>query len=302
MVEQTKESFGRLGAQRRAQRRSGLWFNAYHRLAKNKLSVVCTVLVLFLLFMSIFANFIAPYPYDEAHFKDPYIFPFKDARYILGTDSLGRDELSRLIYGGRVSLFVGIGAQLLALLIGLPLGLLAGLRGGKTDYVIGRAVDVFSSLPYLVTVILLVALLGPGLVNIFLAIGISAWVEPCRLIRGQVLSVKKSLPVRAAVSMGAGQGHIMRNHLLPNSIPPIIVATSLGIPAMIFAEAGLSFLGLGVRPPTPSWGLTVGESFQYARGYYYLALFPALMVAFTMLGFTLMGDGLRDALDPRMSD
>ena len=302
MVEQTKESFGRLGAQRRAQRRAGLWYDAYQRLSKNKLALACTGLVLGLLLMSIFADVIAPYPYDEAHFADGWLFPFQDARYPLGTDSLGRDMLSRLIYGGRVSLAVGIGAELLGLIIGLPLGLLAGLRGGRTDYVIGRAVDVFSSLPYMVVVILMIALLGPGLFNIFLAIGISSWVQSCRLIRGQVLSVKRSLPVRAAISMGAGQWHIMRSHLIPNAIPPVIVAVTLGIPEKIFAEAGLSFLGLGVRPPIPSWGLMVGESFQFARGYYHLVLFPALLVAFTMLGFTLMGDGLRDALDPRMSD
>jgi oligopeptide transport system permease protein len=302
MIEQSKESFGRLGAQRRAQRRAGFWFNAYRRLAKNKLALACTGLVLFLLLMSIFADIIAPYPYDEPHFDDGWLFPFQDARYILGTDSLGRDFLSRLIYGGRVSLLVGIGAQMLGLIIGLPLGLLAGLRGGRTDYIVGRAVDVFSSLPYIVTVILLIALLGPGLINIFIAIGISSWVEPCRLIRGQVLSLKKSLPVRAATSMGAGQWHIMSAHLVPNCIAPIIVAATLGIPDKIFAEAGLSFLGLGIRPPVPSWGLMVGESFEYARGYYHLVLFPALLVAFAMLGFTLMGDGLRDALDPRMND
>ena len=300
MVEQTKESFGRLGAQRRSQRRAGLWYDAYHRISKNKLALACTGLVFALLLMSIFADVIAPYPYDEPHFDDGWLFPFQNAKYPLGTDSLGRDILSRLIHGGRVSLAVGIGAELLGLIIGLPLGLLAGLRGGRIDYVIGRAVDVFSSLPYMVVVILMIALLGPGLLNIFLAIGISSWVQPCRLVRGQVLSVKKSLPVRAATSMGAGQWHIMRYHLIPNSIPPVIVAVTLGIPEKIFAEAGLSFLGLGVRPPIPSWGLMVGESFQFARGYYHLVLFPALLVAITMLGFTLMGDGLRDAL--RSSD
>jgi ABC-type dipeptide/oligopeptide/nickel transport system permease subunit len=169
------------------------------------------------------------------------------------------------------------------------------------DYSISRAIDVFSSLPYIVVVILLLALLGPGLINIFLAIGISSWVGPCRLIRGQVLSVKEAPYVRAAVSMGAKQRFTMARHLIPNSLAPIIVDSALGIPDKIFAEAGLSFLGLGVRPPLPSWGLMLGESFSFARGYYYMILFPAIMIGVTMLGFTLMGDGLRDALDPRMN-
>jgi ABC-type dipeptide/oligopeptide/nickel transport system permease subunit len=210
--------------------------------------------------------------------------------------------LSRLMYGGRVSLLVGVGAELISLVIGVPLGALAGLRGGTTDYVICRLIDIFSALPYIVVVILMLALLGPGLGNIFIAIGLAAWVAPCRLIRGQVLSVKETPYVRAAISMGASQRQLILRHLIPNSISPVIVAAALGIPTKIFAEAGLSFLGLGVRPPTPSWGLMLGESFQFARGYYYMVLFPGVLVALTMLGFTLMGDGLRDALDPRMGD
>lgn len=296
-----RESFGRLGARRRALRRSGTWADGVRRLRQNKLAVVATILVLCLLLMAVFANVLAPYPYDQPHFSDTWRFPFTSWKYPLGTDNLGRDMLSRLIYGGRISLLVGIGAQAVALAVGVPLGLLAAARGGKTDFVISRLVDVFSSLPYIVMAILMLALLGPGLLNIFLAIGISSWVDPCRLVRGQVLSVKETPYVRASVSMGARQRFVMLRHLIPNSLAPVIVASSLGIPDKIFAEAGLSFLGLGVRPPLPSWGLMLGESFQYARGYYFLILFPAVMIALTMLGFTLMGDGLRDALDPRMN-
>jgi ABC-type dipeptide/oligopeptide/nickel transport system permease subunit len=296
-----RASFGRLGAQRRTQRRGGTWVDAWRRLRKNKLAVAATILVIGLLLMAVFADVLAPYPYDQPHFSDTWRFPFTTWQYPLGTDNLGRDMLSRLIYGGRISLLVGIGAQAVALAVGVPLGLLAATRGGKTDFVITRLVDVFSSLPYIVMAILMLALLGPGLLNIFLAIGISSWVGPCRLVRGQVLSVKERPYVRAAVSMGARQRSVMLRHLIPNSIAPVIVDSALGIPDKIFAEAGLSFLGLGVRPPLPSWGLMLGESFQYARGYYYLILFPAVVIALTMLGFTLMGDGLRDALDPRMN-
>jgi ABC-type dipeptide/oligopeptide/nickel transport system permease subunit len=302
MTVESRVGFGRLGAERRAQRRTGVWYDAYRRLRKNKLALAATALTGALLFIALLAPVVAPYPYDQPHFGSTWIFPFTDSRFVLGTDGLGRDMLSRLIYGGRVSLAVGVGAELLCVLVGVPLGALAGLRGGKTDYAICRIIDLFSSLPYIVVVILMLALLGPGLVNIFIAIGLAAWVAPCRLMRGQVLSVKQTPYVRAAVSMGAGQRQLITRHLIPNSISPVIVAATLGIPTMIFAEAGLSFLGLGVRPPTPSWGLMLGESFQYARGYYYMVLFPAIMVALTMLGFTLMGDGLRDALDPRMND
>lgn len=296
-----RASFGRLGAQRRALRRGGTWVDAWRRLRKNKLAVVATILVVSILLMAVFADVLAPYPYDQPHFNDTWRFPFTTWTYPLGTDNLGRDMLSRLIYGGRISLLVGIGAQAVALAVGVPLGLLAATRGGKTDFVITRLVDVFSSLPYIVMAILMLALLGPGLMNIFLAIGISSWVGPCRLVRGQVLSVKEAPYVRASVSMGSRPRFVMLRHLIPNSIAPVIVDSALGIPDKIFAEAGLSFLGLGVRPPLPSWGLMLGESFQYARGYYYLILFPAVMIALTMLGFTLMGDGLRDALDPRMN-
>lgn len=302
MTVATRSSFGRLGAERRAQRRAGIWFDAYRRLRKNKLAVGATGLTTGLLLIALLAPVIAPYPYDQPHFGSSWVFPFRDPRFILGTDSLGRDMLSRLIYGGRVSLLVGVGAELISLVVGIPLGALAGLRGGTTDYVICRLIDIFSALPYIVVVILMLALLGPGLGNIFIAIGLAAWVAPCRLIRGQVLSVKETPYVRAAISMGASQRQLILRHLLPNSISPVIVGAALGIPGKIFAEAGLSFLGLGVRPPTPSWGLMLGESFQFARGYYYMVLFPGVMVALTMLGFTLMGDGLRDALDPRMGD
>jgi oligopeptide transport system permease protein len=302
VTELSRASFGRLGAERRAQRRAGIWLDAFRRLRKNKLSLAATGLTLALVLIALLAPVIAPYPYDQPHFGSSWVFPFTNAQFILGTDSLGRDMLTRLMYGGQVSLLVGVGAELISLIVGIPLGALAGLRGGNTDYVICRLIDIFSSLPYIVVVILMLALLGPGLGNIFVAIGLAAWVSPCRLIRGQVLSVKERPYVRAAISMGAGQRQLILRHLLPNCISPVIVGAALGIPEKIFAEAGLSFLGLGVRPPTPSWGLMLGESFQFARGYYYMVLFPAVMVALTMLGFTLMGDGLRDALDPRMGD
>lgn len=302
MAEITPDSFGRLGAQRRAQRRSGLWINAWRRFRKNKLAVVASLAVVALTLIAVFADVIAPYSYQKPHYGEEWLLPLENPKYLLGTDELGRDMLSRLIYGGRVSLMIGLAAQIVSVLVGVPLGVVAGARGGKVDYIISRAVDVFSSLPYMVVVLLMLALLGPGVDKILLAIGLSGWVRPCRLIRGQVLSIKESPYVRAAISMGASPRWIMLRHLLPNSMAPLIVDSALGVPEKMFAEAGLSFLGLGVRPPVPSWGMMLGVAQSYARGYYHMVLFPALLIAVAMLGFTLMGDGLRDALDPRMSE
>jgi len=295
-------SFGHLRAERRSQRRSGLWVDAYRRYRKNRLAIVATVTVIVLVLVAIFADVIAPYSYRQPHYGDEWLFPFENPKYLLGTDDQGRDLLSRLIYGGRVSLIVGIAAQLVALVVGVPLGVVAGLRGGRIDYLVSRAVDVFSSLPYMVVVLLTLALLGPGVDKILLAIGISAWVRPCRLIRGQILSVKETAYVRAATSMGASACWTISKHLIPNSLAVIIVDSALGIPEKMFAEAGLSFLGLGIRPPIPSWGMMLGVAQSYAQGYWHLVFFPALLIAVAMLGFTLMGDGLRDALDPRMGD
>jgi oligopeptide transport system permease protein len=185
--------------------------------------------------------------------------------------------------------------------IGLPMGALAGWRGGKTDFVIMRIVDVMSALPVLLLAFLIMLRMGASYWNVLLAISITSWIEICRLTRAQFLSLREKEFVEASRSVGAKTPRIIWSHLLPNSLAPIIVSVTLGIPRAIFAEAALSFLGVGINPPTPSWGQMIGrEGIANMTYFWHLALFPALMIALTMLGFTLVGDGLRDALDPKM--
>jgi ABC-type dipeptide/oligopeptide/nickel transport system permease subunit len=258
------------------------------------------VIVTILIVTAIFAPWLAPQPYDQQDFTQAWQMPSWE--HPMGTDGLGRDLFSRVIYGSQISLMVGFVVQLIVLGIGLPLGGMAGYYGGKIDHVVMRVVDVMSAFPQLLFIILITSVLGPGLFNIFLAIGVTGWVGICRLIRAQILSLKEKEFVEAARAMGARSGWILMKYLLPNALAPIIVSVTLGIPGAIFAEAGLSFLGIGIRPPFPSWGQMVGENAPYIRSYWHLSVFPAGMIALVMLGFTLVGDGLRDALDPRMRE
>jgi ABC-type dipeptide/oligopeptide/nickel transport system permease subunit len=220
----------------------------------------------------------------------------------MGTDSIGRDYFSRIIYGARISLIIGFVAQMISLLIGVPLGAIAGFLGGRADYMVMRLVDVMSVFPSLLFAILIMAWLGSGLTNVLFAIGVTGWVGVCRLVRAQFLSLRESDFVRSARSMGASNTRIIVRHMLPNALSPIIVGLAMGIPQAIFAEAGLSFLGLGINPPTPSWGQMVSSHLPNVIYYWHLALFPVFMIALIMLGFSLVGDGLRDALDPRMNE
>lgn len=277
---------------------TNLWRDAWQRLLRNKLAVAGMVVVLFFLFLAIFADLIAPYRYDKTDFAQTYQFP--SMAHPFGTSPLGQDMLSRLIYGARVSMLVGVGAQVIVLLIGVPLGAIAGFYGGKVDLYLMRFVDVMYAFPTLLFVILIMSALGPGLVNIFIALGLTGWVTLCRLTRGQLLSLREKEFVLAARSVGARSGRIILKHLLPNALTPIIIALTFGIPQAIFTEAALSFIGVGISPPTPSWGQMVGEYQSYLRSYWYLATFPSIAIGLTMLAFSFLGDGLRDALDPRM--
>lgn len=277
---------------------TNLWRDAWRRLLRNKLAVAGMVVVLFFLFLAVFADLIAPYRYDDADFAKTYQFP--NMEHPLGTSPLGQDMLSRLIYGARVSMLVGLGAQIIVLLIGVPLGAIAGYYGGRVDLYLMRFVDVMYAFPTLLFVILIMSALGPGMVNIFIALGLTGWVTLCRLTRGQLLSLREKEFVLAARAVGARSGRIITKHLLPNALTPIIIALTFGIPQAIFTEAALSFIGVGISPPTPSWGQMVGEYQKYLRSYWYLATFPSIAIGLTMLAFSFLGDGLRDALDPRM--
>ncbi len=278
----------------------GLWRDALRRYMKNKLSVAAGIIIIVISFMAVFAPWVSPSHYSEANFDAAWQFP--SWTHPMGTDSIGRDYFSRIVYGARISLIVGFVAQMISLLIGVPLGAIAGFKGGKADYIVMRLVDVMSVFPSLLFAILIMAWLGSGLSNVLFAIGVTGWVGVCRLVRAQFLSLRASDFVRAARSMGASNVHIIVRHMLPNALSPIIVGLAMGIPQAIFAEAGLSFLGLGINPPTPSWGQMVSSHLPNVIYYWHLALFPVFMIALVMLGFSLIGDGLRDALDPRMNE
>jgi len=285
-------------ALRRLRRQTGFWHDALRRLRRNSLAVAGALMAALILATALGADVLEPYRYDQVNFSHAYESP--DASHRLGTDALGRDLLSRLIYGARISMIVGLGSQVLVILIGVPIGALAGYYGGKVDLYLMRAVDVMYAFPTLLFVILIMSMLGPGLFNIFLAIGLTGWVTLCRLTRGQFLALREKEFIMGAQAAGATTRQIILRHLLPNALAPIIVTVTFGVPRAIFTEAALSFIGVGINPPLPSWGGMVGEYQQYLRSYWYMATFPAIAIGVTMLSFSFLGDGLRDALDPSM--
>lgn len=294
-------------------RRRSLYRDAVRRFFRNRLSIIGLTIVVALLIVAIFADdwFIAPllgrapqpliahYRYDEAFVGPTGAFP--DEEFWMGADLNGRDQWSRIVYGARVSLSIAILSQFFALLIGLPMGALAGWRGGKVDYVVMRIVDIMSALPVLLLAFLIMLRMGASYWNVLLALSLTTWIEICRLTRGQFLTLREKEFVEAARAVGSRTPRIVFGQILPNALAPIIVSVTLGIPRAIFAEASLSFLGVGINPPTPSWGQMIGrEGIANMTYFWHLALFPAIAIALTMLGFTLVGDGLRDALDPKM--
>jgi oligopeptide transport system permease protein len=281
-----------------AVRSTSLWRDAWRRLLRNRLAVAGGVVVILLCLIAIFADVLAPYPYTKTNFGRLNEAPTRD--YPLGTDQLGRDLLSRMIHGARISMIVGLGAQVVVVLIGVPIGAMSGFLGGRVDLVLTRFVDVMYAFPRLLFVILVMSMLGAGLTNIFIAIGLTGWVNIARQTRAQVLAIKEKEFVDGARALGAGAGRLLRRHILPNALTPIVVAVTFGIPEAIFTEAALSFIGVGINPPTPSWGQMVGEGQQYLRSYWHLCVFPSIAIAITMLSFTFLGDGVRDALDPKM--
>jgi len=279
-------------------RGSSLWRDGVRRLRRNRLAMAGGAVIIILVLIAIFADLLAPLPYTKTNFGRLNEAP--SHAYPLGTDQLGRDLLSRMIYGARVSMLVGLGAQLIIVAIGVPVGALSGFVGGRTDLALTRFIDVMYAFPRLLFVILVMSMLGAGLTNIFIAIGLTGWVGIARQTRAQVLSIKQKEYVEGARALGSRAGRLLFRHVLPNALTPIVVAVTFGIPEAIFTEAALSFIGVGINPPTPSWGQMVGEGQQYIRSYWHLCVFPSIAIAVTMLAFTFFGDGVRDALDPKM--
>jgi len=273
--------------------------DAIRRFRRNRLAVFGLVILVIFIFLAVFADVIAPYPYDSADFTIANELPFIDPSHILGADSIGRDYLTRLIYGARTSMLIGISVPLIAFGIGLPLGALSGYRGGAFDFVIQRLVDVMTAVPPLLMALFLLSVIGSGIGNLIFVLGITSWIEPTRLARAQFLAFRDREFVIAARSIGASELRIAITHVLTNAFPPLLISFSFAIPLAIFAEAGLSFFGLGITEPTASWGKMVGSGIgSTIRVYYHLALFPTILVALTMLSFSFVGDGLQEALDP----
>ncbi|MEL7561643.1 ABC transporter permease [Dehalogenimonas sp. 4OHTPN] len=283
-----------------------LWGDAWIRLRRNKLAVVGGIIIIIIALAAVLAPWITEY--DFAFQDYSAILQPPSAQHWFGTDELGRDVFARMIYGARTSLAVGLFTQFIVIFVGLPIGAFAGFIGGRVDNLLMRFVDVMYAFPDILLIILLSAVMretdfarfGGGIFVIFLAIGLVNWVGISRLIRGQILSLKQRDFVTAARAMGGGSRYITFRHLLPNALGPIIVAVTFGVPRAIFAEAALSYIGIGIRPPTPSWGAMIRDGFNVMNAYPHLVIIPAIAIAVLMLAFTFLGDGLRDALDPRL--
>jgi oligopeptide transport system permease protein len=277
---------------------ANLWRDAAIRFSKNKLAMGALFVVFLMFFMAIFADIIAPYNYDEIVKGRTRQFP--NAQYWFGTDNVGRDQFSRIVYGARISLVIGLSVQVIAITFGVTLGAIAGFFGGWIDYVIMRILEVFTAIPQLLFALFLLSMWGGGLFNVVLALGLIGWIEICRLTRAQVLSLREKEYIEAARAIGVTPLSIAAKHILPNALTPLIISFTLGVPAAMFAEAGLSFLGIGINDPLPSWGKMAGSSYAFIEVYWHLGVFPTLMIGLTMLSFSFVGDGLRDALDPRL--
>lgn len=322
-------------------RGESLWMDAWKRLRRNRAALLGAVIILLNIFLALFADQVAPKDYKKQTLMDsnaaplwvtrlfPVMRPQEEGGYViitdeypLGADALGRDLLSRIIHGARVSLSVAVVGPLISIIVGMVVGLVAGYFGGRVDNLLMRLVDTMYAFPTILLIILLMAffrssftqseqgtlaywlnqvdLAFGGMFFIFVGVGLTAWMQMARLVRGQVLSVREKEYIEAARSIGAGTPEIMFKHILPNILGPLIVAETLTIPTYISFEAFLSFIGLGVNPPTPSWGSMISEGSNVISSYPNQAIFPALALSLIVFAFNFLGDGLRDALDPRM--
>lgn len=282
-----------------AEKGTSLWKDAWHRLQKNRLALFGLGVILFLIVVSLLTPWIAPYSYDAQQLELGATPP--SAEHWLGTDNFGRDLLTRIMYGGRMSLAVGFVATGVALLIGVLYGAIAGYIGGRVDAAMMRTVDILYALPFMIFIILLMVVFGRNILLLFLAIGAVEWLTMARIVRGQVQTLRHMEFVEAANSIGLSQWAIIRRHIIPNTLGPVIVYTTLTIPNVMLLEAFLSFLGLGVQPPESSWGLLISYGVETMEEYPWLLIFPGLALSITLFALNFLGDGLRDALDPKSS-
>lgn len=287
-----------MSKQKEEQAYQSYWSLSWKLLRKNRMAMFCLIVVILLVLIAIFAPFLAPYDPDIQNLSIKLQTP--NAEHLFGTDEFGRDILSRIIYGCRVSLSIGIISQIIASVIGYVMGVCAGYFGGKVDSVISFVIQVFSSFPFLLFAMAVMFILGPGLINLYIALGLLAWASTARLIRGDVMKLKKSEYIDACKISGGSNFRIIMKHLLPNCLSTMIVTVTLGIPSAIMSEASLSFLGLGVQPPMSSWGAMINAAQPYIRSHIYYSIIPGIAIIITVLAFNMLGDGLRDALDPKL--
>ena len=278
---------------------TSLWRDAWIKLCKNYLALLGLAIILLLCLVSLLTPWIAPYGYEEQNLLLGATPP--SAAHWLGTDIFGRDMLTRIMYGGRVSLTVGFIATAVALAIGVLWGAVAGFVGGRVDAVMMRIVDIMYALPFMIFIVLLMVVFGRNILLLFLAIGAVEWLTMARIVRGQVMNLRKQEFVEAAYSLGLSQWTIIRRHIIPNTLGPVIVYTTLTIPSVMLLEAFLSFLGLGIQPPQSSWGLLINYGVETMEEYPWLLIFPGVTLSLTLFALNFLGDGLRDALDPRTS-
>jgi len=270
----------------------------WRRLRKNPLAMFGLFIVALLIFFAITADIIAPYKYYEQDLMASFQSPSRE--HLFGTDEFGRDILSRIIHGSRISLQVGLIAVGISVVLGGFFGAVAGFYGGRIDNLIMRGMDILLSIPSILLAIAIAASLGPGLYNMMVAVGISTTPQYARIIRGSVLSLRGQEFVEAAKAVGSSDTRIIMKHILPNCLAPIIVQSTLGVASAILTAAGLSFIGLGIQPPTPEWGAMLSGGREYIRDYAYMTIFPGLAIMITILALNFLGDGLRDVLDPKL--
>tara|TARA_B100000579_G_scaffold151758_1_gene123317 strand:- start:888 stop:1745 length:858 start_codon:yes stop_codon:yes gene_type:complete len=279
---------------------SSLFKAALIRLTTNKLSLLSLIYITLLVFIALITPFVAPYDYADQNLALGASPPSSD--HLLGTDTLGRDLLTRMMYGSRISLMVGFLATSVALVIGVIWGTIAGSTGGKTDAIMMRIVDTLYGIPFIILIILLMVIFGRNLILLFLAIGAVEWLTMARIVRSQVLNLSKQEFILSAQAMGVRKINIIFRHLIPNAMGPVIVYATLTVPQIMLLESFLSFLGLGVQPPLSSWGLLIRDGAVSMEEYWWLLIFPSLAFSLTLFSLNFIGDGLRDAIDPRTSD
>ena len=279
-------------------KKNNFYSESFQRFCKNKVAVVSALILISLIIICFIAPLITSYDSEKQALSERLLSP--SLKHWWGTDQYGRDIFTRCVYGCRVSLSVGIISQLIATIIGYFMGVTAGYVGGKTDDAISFVMQVFSSFPFLLFAMALMYALGPGITNLYISLGLLSWASTAKLIRGQVMQLKGQEYIQACKVDGGSTLRIILKHLFPNCIPMLIVSITLGIPSAILSEASLSYLGLGVPSPKPSWGSMIAESQDFIRSNTYYSLFPGLCIIVTVMAFNMMGDGLRDALDPKL--